>query len=162
MSLLRFIYNCFFGYVSIRGLSGISVLPRMHRRDYLSIGKGTRIERWASIYTQGGSIKIGRKCHVSKMCIIHGLGGVEIGDNTLMGPGVHVYSSNHNVHGMHHGKLKEEIGKPVRIGSNVWLGAGVIVLPGVLIGDNCVIAAGAIVAKNVMNNIVNLNACTQC
>ena len=131
MSLLRFIYNCFFGYVSIRGLSGISVLPRMHRRDYLSIGKGTRIERWASI---------------------HCLGGVEIGDNTLMGPGVHVYSSNHNVHGMHHGKLKEEIGKPVRIGSNVWLGAGVIVLPGVLIGDNCVIAAGAIVAKNVMNN----------
>ena len=78
---------------------------------------------------------------------------IRIGDNCLLGPGVHIYTAAHPLHpgeraaGM-------EFGKPVTIGDNVWIGGRAVISPGVVIGDNAVISAGAVVVKDVQANTV--------
>jgi len=82
----------------------------------------------------------------------NGHGGIKIGDGCLFGPGVKVISANHVFSGS---KLIQDLGhegKQVNIGHNVWVGANVVILPGVSIGDNCVIGAGSIVTKNIPPN----------
>lgn len=80
------------------------------------------------------------------ICSIH------IGDNTLIGPGVMICTPQHPTDPTT--RLIGEFGIPVVIGSNVWLGAGVIVCPGVTIGDNTTIGAGSVVVKNIPANCV--------
>lgn len=72
-----------------------------------------------------------------------------IGNNVLIGPGVHIYTVNHplDVDTRHRKFL--EFTRPVTIGSDVWIGGRVVVLPGVTIGDGCIIGAGSVVSKDV-------------
>ena len=80
-------------------------------------------------------------------------GGIEIGDNVLFGPRVGIYTSNHamdaweRVHGAWYAK-------PVKIGNNVWVGAGVHINQGVTIGDNTIIGSGSVVTKDIPANVV--------
>lgn len=78
---------------------------------------------------------------------------VTIGDNCLIGPGVKICTAEHplNVEQRIKG---EESAREIAIGSNVWIGAGAIINPGVQIGENCVIGSGAVVAKNIPNDCV--------
>lgn len=78
---------------------------------------------------------------------------IYVGDYTMFGPNVTVASAAHPIDP----KLREELyqyNKPVHIGRNCWLGAGVIVVPGVTIGDNTVIGAGSVVTKDIPANVV--------
>ena len=78
---------------------------------------------------------------------------IYIGDNTMIGPNVTLASAGHPVLP----ELREkayQYNLPVKIGKNCWLGAGVIVLPGVSIGDNTVIGAGSVVTKDIPANVV--------
>lgn len=81
---------------------------------------------------------------------IQATGGLEIGDNTLMGPGVKIWTQNHNYSDPD--KLIRESGysyMPVTIGRDVWIGANCFIMPGANIGDGCVISANSCVgAKN--------------
>lgn len=78
---------------------------------------------------------------------------IYVGDNTMFGPNVVVATAGHPI-------LPElrkngyQYNAPVRIGNNCWLGAGVIVLPGITIGDNVVIGAGSVVTKDLPSNVV--------
>lgn len=83
-------------------------------------------------------------------CYIQAKNGIRIGNNLRMGPGVSLVSANHNLDDY---DIWDEC-DPIVIGSNVWLGAGVVVMPGVKIGDNVVIAANAVVTKSVPSNTV--------
>lgn len=76
---------------------------------------------------------------------IQGVNGIYLGDNVLMGPGSKIISANHDFADFQ----KHIDSKPVRIGSNVWIGADVVILPGVKVGDNVVIGAGSIVTKDI-------------
>lgn len=76
---------------------------------------------------------------------------VKIGDNVMIGPNCHIYTVFHPIDPDERNKYLLSH-KPVTIGNNVWLGGGVTVLPGVTIGDNCVIGAGSLVSKNIPNN----------
>lgn len=78
---------------------------------------------------------------------------IYVGDNTLIGPNCVLATANHPVHPELRA-LTAQYNGPVRIGRNVWLGAGVIVVPNVSIGDNCVIGAGSVVTKDVPANSV--------
>lgn len=78
-----------------------------------------------------------------------------IGDDCLIGPGCHIITAQHPISPtLRKGKDKLQYNKPVHLGKNVWLGAGVIVLPGVTIGDNSIIAAGSVVTHNVAPNVI--------
>lgn len=71
-----------------------------------------------------------------------------IGNNVLIGPNVSIYTACHPLDADRR-RTFDEWAEPVTIGNDVWIGGGAIILPGVEIGDRCVVAAGAVVTKNV-------------
>lgn len=79
---------------------------------------------------------------------IQAINGIEIGKNVRIGPGVKLISASHRLEDF---SLHEECG-PIVIGNNCWLGADSIVLPGVSLGEHVVVAAGAVVSKNMPKN----------
>lgn len=83
-------------------------------------------------------------------CYIQGKAGIIIGDNLRMGPGVGLISANHNVDD--YDEWLDE--GPIVIGNNVWIGMNVVVLPGVKIGDNVIIAANSVVTKEIPSNVI--------
>lgn len=87
---------------------------------------------------------VGKSFAVSGCCYIQAINGIEIGDGCLFSFGVGIISSNHEP-----GNLNESVkDAPVRIGNNCWLGKNAIILPGVELGDRCVVAAGAVVTRS--------------
>jgi len=81
---------------------------------------------------------------------------VTIGDDTIIAPNVQIYAASHPVPAAERvgGEVLGCVGKPVSIGKNCWLGGGVMVLPGVTIGDNVVIGTGSVVVKDIPSNAV--------
>jgi galactoside O-acetyltransferase len=78
---------------------------------------------------------------------------IYVGDNTMFGPNCVLATAGHPINP----ELREkgyQYNMPIHIGKNCWLGAGVIVLPGVTIGDNSVIGAGSVVTKDIPSNVV--------
>lgn len=121
------------------------------RAKRLSIGKCVHIDvnviiKRPECVVVGDSVKIGSFVH------IWGGGGVEIGKNSLIASHCVLTSQTHSINGgLYQGSSEA---KPIKLGDNVWLGAGVIVLPGVEIGNNSVIGAGSVVTKNVPSNCI--------
>ena len=76
---------------------------------------------------------------------------VTIGNNVFIAPNVGIYTAGHPLDAERR-RSGEEYAKPVSIGNDVWIGAGVSILPGVKIGDNCVIGAGSVVNKDIPDN----------
>jgi acetyltransferase-like isoleucine patch superfamily enzyme len=81
---------------------------------------------------------------VSGNCYVQGGNGIYIGDYTIFAPGVKIISANHDIG--NYGRWSKEA--PIRIGCHCWLGANSVILPGVSLGDNCIVGAGAVVSKN--------------
>jgi acetyltransferase-like isoleucine patch superfamily enzyme len=77
-------------------------------------------------------------------CNIQAINGIEIGKNVRMGPGIKIISANHNILDFN----KHITEKPIKIGDNCWIGANAVILPGVELGDHIIVAAGAVVSKN--------------
>lgn len=99
----------------------------------------------------GVNIHIGENVFFNSGCRFQDQGGIHIGDNTLIGHNVVLATINHDLHPASRGT---NLPRPIRIGRNVWIGANATVLPSVTIGDNAVIAAGAVVTKDVPENTV--------
>ena len=99
----------------------------------------------------GKNIKIGKNVFINSCCCFQDQGGIEIGDGTMIGHQVVIATINH----MLEPDLRQNmILKEVKIGKNVWIGSHATILGGVRIGDNAVIAAGAVVNKDVPANTV--------
>jgi maltose O-acetyltransferase len=96
----------------------------------------------------GTYIEIGHHTFVNYGCVILDVRRVVIGDHCLFGPNVQLLSATHPVDPDER-RSEWEFGKPIMIGSDVWVGAGAIILPGITVGDAAVIAAGAVVTKDV-------------
>ncbi len=101
----------------------------------------------------GKNIFVGDNFYTNYHCVILDVAKVEIGDNVLFAPNVAVYTAGHPIHPVPR-KLGYEYGIPVKIGNNVWIGGNSVILPGVTIGDNCVIGAGSIVNRDIPDNSV--------
>jgi acetyltransferase-like isoleucine patch superfamily enzyme len=81
---------------------------------------------------------------LSGNCYYQAINGIKIGANTIIAPGVKLISANHEGHNLS-GHVK---GGPIIIGKNCWIGANAVVLPGVVLGDHTIVAAGAVVTKS--------------
>ena len=99
----------------------------------------------------GKNITVGKNVFINSGCRFQDQGGISIGDGTLIGHNVVLATLNH---GIAPDERHDLFPAPIHIGKNVWIGANATVLPGVTIGDNAVIAAGAVVTKDVPANTV--------
>ena len=99
----------------------------------------------------GRNITLGKGVFINEGCCFQDQGGIEIGDNALIGKQVVIATLNHDLNPE---KRKNMLPAPVKIGNNVWIGAHATILAGVTIGDNAVVAAGAVVTKDVPANTV--------
>ena len=110
------------------------------------IGEGTGI-RPPLIMDYGYQTTIGARCFLNMGVVILDVGRVTIGDDVQIGPNVQILTPTHLL-GPDERRSRLEAAEPINIGDNVWLGGGVIVLPGVTIGRDTVVGAGAVVTKD--------------
>jgi acetyltransferase-like isoleucine patch superfamily enzyme len=113
------------------------------------IGDQVTLNRYAYLQGDKGGIRLGDRVEINNHSIINGTGGVDIGDDTLVGPGVRIISYQHQYAAGATIRSQPTIASPIRIGRDVWIGANAMVLSGVVIGDGAVIGAGAVVTRNV-------------
>ena len=100
----------------------------------------------------GVNIELGERVFFNFNCIVLDVCRVTIGDFTLFGPAVQIYTPMHPFNAEL--RRREEFGKPVAIGSDVWVGGGAIILPGVRIGSRAVIGAGSVVTRDVPDGVL--------
>ena len=101
----------------------------------------------------GKNITIGNDVYINFGCTLLDCGQITIGNNTLLGPNVSMYSANHSLDAAERiaGAL---IPEPITIGNRVWIGGGSTVLSGVTIGDDTVIGAGSVVTHDIPSGVV--------
>lgn len=112
----------------------------------VNIGRGTAIECSGSLKNLGKGLVIGNNVGFSTNCFLGCAGGIEIGNDTIIGNFVTMHSENHNYSSS--SKLIREQGvnrQGIKIGQNCWIGAKVTILDGVHIEKGCIIAAGSVV-----------------
>lgn len=117
-----------------------------------SIGEDTEIR--APFHCDFGmNLTIGARCFANFGLMVLDVARVRIGDDVQIGPNVQLLTPTHPLDaGLRRDKW--EAAEPITIGDNVWLGGGVIVLPGVTIGADAVIGAGAVVSRDIPANVV--------
>lgn len=100
------------------------------------------------VYSDCGlNLRIGRNVFVNQGCRLDDIGGIDLGDDVLLGPGVRIISSGHPLDPTL--RRRQVTAAPIVIGRNVWVGAGATILQGITIGDDAVVAAGAVVTGDV-------------
>ena len=130
-----------FGQLFARGYNG--------KKGDIILNNDCQLSKGVVLKAYGGRITVGSNTFLGEYVCIYGHGDVQIGENTLIAMHTCILSSNHTIPDK--GTLirsQGDIRLPVKIGSDVWLGAGVKVLGGVDIGNGCVVGAGAVVNKS--------------
>lgn len=100
----------------------------------------------------GSNIHLGDEVFLNYGCVLLDVCAIHIGDQTQIGPAVQIYAADHPRDPAQR-DAGLELGKPVTIGRKVWIGGGAIILPGVTIGDNAIVAAGAVVTRDVVAGV---------
>jgi maltose O-acetyltransferase len=100
----------------------------------------------------GSNIHAGERVYFNFNCVVLDVCEVRIGDFSLFGPAVQIYTATHPMNAAER-RLRES-GRPIEIGSDVWVGGGAIILPGVRIGSRSVIGAGSVVAKDIPDDVL--------
>ncbi|HEX2218664.1 MAG TPA: sugar O-acetyltransferase [Gemmatimonadales bacterium] len=99
----------------------------------------------------GSNIELGERVFFNFNCVVLDVCPVRIGSFSLFGPAVQIYTPMHPFDAEL--RRREEFGKPVEIGSDVWVGGGAIILPGVRVGSRAVIGAGSVVTRDVPERV---------
>jgi len=126
-----------------------------HIRNFiLPYKNGKNVKIWAHTHIDSPSkLIVGNNVSINRHGILNAGGGIEIGNDVLIGPNVTIYSQNHNFNNPD--RLIREQGysvNKVTIENNVWIASNVTILPGITIGENTVIAANTLVNKNIESN----------
>ncbi len=125
-------------------------------RNLLSQITGSEIEKSVVVFTPlyinyGKHTRIGQNVFINFDCVFLDMGGITIDDNVQIAPKVSLLTEGHPI------ELKERLSlipKPIHIKKDAWIGAGATILQGVTIGENSVVAAGAVVSKDVPDNVI--------
>jgi maltose O-acetyltransferase len=99
----------------------------------------------------GANIELGQRVFFNFNCVVLDVCRVRIGDYTLFGPGVQILTPMHPMDAEQ--RRREEYGKPIDIGADVWVGGGALILPGVRIGSRTVIGAGSVVTRDIPDGV---------
>ena len=149
MQLGRFIQIYEGAYLSALGKGKLVI------GDNVNIGAYSRLVISQTFHEVGAYIRIGNRVGLGDFAHLGGAGGLEIGDDCIIGAYLSCHPENH---------IYDEPALPIRlqgvsrrgikIGNNCWIGAKVSILDGVTVGDNCIIAAGAVVTKSMPSNSI--------
>ncbi|MCD7888788.1 MAG: sugar O-acetyltransferase [Oscillospiraceae bacterium] len=126
---------------------------RLLREMFAEISDGCYIEPPLHANFGGGHVHFGKAVYANFNLTMVDDTHIYVGDYTMIGPNVIIATAGHPILP----ELREkgyQYNMPVHIGRNCWLGAGVIILPGITIGDNVVIGAGSVVTKDIPSNVV--------
>jgi len=119
---------------------------------FAKVGEGAVVE--APVHVDyGWNTTLGERVYVNAFCSVLDCAAVEIGRDSMLGPGVHLCAATHTVDPAER-ERGLEYALPIVIGASVWLGAGVVVGPGVTIGDGTTIGAGSVVLRDVPARVV--------
>ena len=125
-------------------------------RNFLGQITGSEIDQTVVVFTPlhinyGKHIKIGKNVFINFDCVFLDMGGITIEDNVFIAPKVSLLSEGHptSIEDRH-----SLVPKAIHIKKNAWIGAGATILPGVTVGENAVVAAGAVVSRNVAPNTI--------
>lgn len=122
------------------------------REIFGSVGKNCWIEPPVRV-AYGKNVSWGDGCYANFNLVLVDDSKITIGDNVMFAPNVVVSTAGHPIYPPYR-KMGTQYSLPIKIGNNVWIGAGAIILPGVEIGDNTVIGAGSIVTRSIPSNCV--------
>jgi len=100
----------------------------------------------------GFNVELGERVFFNFNCVILDVCPVRIGSYTLFGPGVQILTPMHPLNAVQ--RRGKEFGKPIEIGSDVWVGAGALILPGVRIGSRSIVGAGSVVTRDVPEGVL--------
>jgi acetyltransferase-like isoleucine patch superfamily enzyme len=100
--------------------------------------------------TGGRDINVGRNVFVNQNCTFYDLGGLDIADDVMIGPNVSIITSGHPIEPSQ--RRAGVTAKPIAIERNVWIAAGAMIIGGVTVGENSIVAAGSVVTKDVPPN----------
>jgi acetyltransferase-like isoleucine patch superfamily enzyme len=143
----------------VLGENSIIMLPRwLHHRERIRIGARTTIGRFAVLnplpsrdgIAYDGRIHIGDDVYIGGYCQIHAMAPLEIGDGAVLSEHVYISDTSHGLNPLHGPIMTQPLESkgPVRIGKSVFVGFGAAVLPGVTLGDHCVVGTRAVVTRS--------------
>jgi maltose O-acetyltransferase len=124
------------------------------RERLAKVGEGT-VVRPPFFCDFGFNISLGTDAFLNFNCVLLDVTEIVIGDRTQVGPAVQIYAADHPRDAALRRQLLE-LGRPVRIGNDVWIGGGAILLPGVTVGNNAIIGAGSVVTRDVAEGVTVL------
>ena len=140
----------------LRELNGLTDEQEDERRGILAslFGKGGESARVQPPFycDYGTNIELGKHVFFNFNCVVLDVSRVSIGDYSIFAPAVQIYTATHPLDAEL--RRTREYGKPVVIGSDVWVGGGAIILPGVTIGSRTVIGAGSVVTRDIPDDVV--------
>ncbi|HFJ9293030.1 MULTISPECIES: acyltransferase [Bacillus] len=133
-------------HVSLDALS----IEGIHIGNNVHIGTYTKMACSGSLKNLGKGLKIGNNSGIGDFCFFGAAGGIQIGNNVIMGQNVRFHSENHNFDRLDI-PIKEQgvTNKGITVGNDCWIGSGAVFLDGVEVGDGCVIGANTLVNKNI-------------
>lgn len=143
-------------YAFLRWRSGISTRAEVELSSNLRLGRRNTVSSFTKIKVTDGPLVTGDDCGFGTCCFISaGAGGIVMGDHVICGPNVVVVASNYRYEKL--GVPLDEQGQTslgIRIGSNVWIGAGSVILDGAEIGDNSIVVAASLVNRRFPANAI--------
>ena len=147
--VLRRLYVFFLSFIP--GRVGILLRARYYKPF---IGNSALI-RYGVVITHPENLKVGKMVSIGIDSFIRSAYGVTIGDYTMISWRVNILAQNHRhiLNGIPY-RFQGYTGAPIRIGSNCWIGCNVSILPGVTIGDNCVIGASSVITKDIPDDCI--------
>jgi maltose O-acetyltransferase len=126
------------------------------RRHLLAELFGKETDAWIQppfFCDYGTNIVLGTKVFFNFNCVVLDVAPVTIGSNVLFGPSVQIYTATHPVNAAERRKWLESA-KPITIGSDVWVGGGAVICPGVTIGNRSVIGAGSVIIHDIPSDVI--------
>ena len=137
---------------------GAKISPRaeVDLTDNLKFGRGCVVSSFTKIKATAGPLDMGNHVQIATHCFLHAdTGGLSIGDYTMIGPLAAVVATNYSYERLDQPTvLQPQKSKGIRIGRNVWIGSGAVILDGADIGDNVIVSPNFVVSRRVPDNVI--------